>query len=244
MRRGTTLLMTRPGDANRRFLTLLPEDLLRELPVIQSPLMEIQPVATDLDLAGVSAVIFTSGEAVRIAGAHTRLRLRAYCVGEATAERARVAGWDAHCLGVDADAFVTRLLAQRPTGRILHLHGEFTRGEIVPRLARGGLTCTGQMIYRQLLCPLSAEAKAAIEARIPLIVPLFSPRTAAHFDSLRPDMTHLTLIAMSDAVVEAMPRLQSHCVDVSKVPTAEAMAEILRDVVASSERVETGRPDD
>ena len=119
-----------------------------------------------------------------------------------------------------------------------------TRGDVARRLTGAGLPCGSQVLYQQLLCPLSEEAEAARTAQIPLIVPLFSPRSAAHFANLWPDPAHLTLIAMSPAVANAMPRLQTGARHVSKVPTAQAMADLLRDVAAPLLRVETKRPGD
>ncbi|ABF65560.1 Uroporphyrinogen III synthase HEM4 [Ruegeria sp. TM1040] len=243
-RKGLSLLMTRPLSAAQRFVDLLPSEMCRELPIIYSPLMEIAPLQGLIDLGGIDAVIFTSGEGVRVASAAQPLRLRAYCVGERTASAACEAGWSAQFVGDTADTLVEALLASRPSGKLLHLHGEYTRGAVAERLSEGGVSCSGQAIYRQALCPLSAEAEAALTAQIPLIVPLFSPRTAAHFDSLCPEKAHLSLIAMSDAVAEAMPRLQSRVRHVSKFPTAEAMAELVCDVAAALLRVETKPPED
>ncbi|WP_232367677.1 uroporphyrinogen-III synthase [Tritonibacter horizontis] len=236
--------MTRPRDANTRFLGLLPEDMLSRLAVIQSPLLDIVPVADGLDLNACSAVIFTSGEGVRVASEKTNLRPKAFCVGRRTTEYAHAAGWAADYVGAQSDDLVDWFLTNRPVGKFIHLHGECTRGKIAQRLAQSGLNCHDQVIYQQRLRNFTPEAMAAVTAQIPLIVPLFSPRTAAHFVSLCPDMSHLILIAMSDAVAEALPRLQSHSVHVSKAPTAIAMAELLRDVAAPFVRVETGQPGD
>lgn len=239
---GPALLMTRPRDAAQRFLDLLPADLLSDLRVIHSPLMEITALPSTLKLDDTTTVVFTSGAGVRVASERMAERQVAYCVGQRTTEAALSAGWDARFSGETADALVANLLAARPSGTLLHLHGEYTRGAVVDRLAEGGLSCRGQVIYRQDLQPLSAEAEQALGAQIPLIVPLFSPRTAAHFASLCPKTAHLTLIAMSDAVAKAMPRLQSGALKVSKAPTAEAMADLLRDVVQSVLWVETDAP--
>jgi len=241
---GPALLMTRPPAATRRFLDLLPAELMRDLPVIQSPLMEITPLPVLIDLQDVTAVLFSSGEGVRVASAQQPSRGRAYCVGQRTTKAAQDAGWQADCLGETADALVAALLNKRPEGILLHLHGEYTRGAVADRLSEGGLLCRGLAIYRQTLRPFSSEAEAALAAQIPLMVPLFSPRTAAHFASLCPETAHLSLIAMSDAVAQAMPRLQTGTRHVSKVATAEAMAEMVRDVAQDWLRLEAGRPGD
>lgn len=232
------LLMTRPETASRRFLDLLPAELLQHLRVIEAPLMQITPLPGPLELSRVATVIFTSGEGVRVASDKTTVRLPARCVGERTTAAANMAGWQASCAGETAEDLVACLIAEPPQGPLLHLHGEHTRGDVVARLVTAGLMCAGQMIYRQALLPLTDEAKQALRGQAPLLVPLFSPRTAAHFASLCPDAAHLTLIAMSDAVVEALPRLHCEALHVSKVPTAFAMAEMLRDVAWPLVRVE------
>jgi len=238
------LLMTRPRDANFRFLDLLPSPFLQETPVLHSPLLEIVPLRADIDLRDVSSVIFSSGEGVRVASAQTQMRTQAYCVGERTTELAKGAGWDAEFAGNQADELVEHLGVLRPSGAILHLRGAFSRGDVAGRLSGMGLKCASQVVYRQVFGPLSPAAQVAMEAGTPMLVPLFSPRTAAHFQSVCGDMTQLTLIAMSDAVVEAMPRLHCNAVHVSKAPTAQAMAEMLLDVAAPFVRVETGRSED
>ncbi len=241
MRRATSapvLLMTRPETASRRFLDLLPAELLQHLRVIEAPLMQITPLSGPLKLSRVATVIFTSGEGVRVASDKTTVRLPARCVGERTTAAANAAGWQASCAGETAEDLVACLIAEPPQGSLLHLHGEHTRGDVVGRLVKAGLPCTGQMIYRQVLLPLTDEAKQVLRAQAPLLVPLFSPRTAAHFASLCPNAAHLTLIAMSEAVVEALPRLHCEALHVSKAPTASAMAEMLRDVAWPLVRVE------
>lgn len=243
-RNGPALLMTRPREAGERFLELLPVALRAQLPVIHSPLMRISALPVKIDLGGIEAVIFTSGEGVRVTSEAQPHRMRAYCVGERTTQAARDAGWQADCLGDTADALVAALLADQPAGALLHLHGEYTRGAVAKRLSDGGVSCRGQAIYRQDLCPLTTEASDALATQVPLIVPLFSPRTAAHFASLCPETAHLSLIAMSDAVAEVMPRLQSGARHVSKFPSAEAMADLVRDVAQDWLRVEAERPGD
>ena len=238
------LLMTRPEAASRRFEELLSADVLGGLRVVHTPLMDIIPLSEPLDLNGIATVIFTSGEGVRVASAKATARRPAFCVGARTTAAARAAGWDAHCAGEAADELVAQLCAAPPQGPILHLHGEHTRGAIVERLCAAGLKCSGQTLYRQDLLPLTDEAKQVLRAQAPILVPLFSPRTATHFDSLCPEKAHLSLIAMSDAVAEAMPRLQSRVRHVSKFPTAEAMAELVCDVAAALLRVETKPPED
>lgn len=238
------LLMTRPEGAASRFLKLLPADLLIRLRVVSSPLMEIVPLADPLDLTGVAMVLFSSGEGVRVASEKTDLRRPAFCVGAGTTAAAEALGWQARCAGETADALVETLSAALPQGRILHLHGTHTRGRIVERLVHNGIDCQGQTLYRQDLLPLTDVAKQVLRAQSPVIVPLFSPRTAAHFASLCPDPAHLTMIAMSEAVAQALPRLQCEALHVSKAPTALAMAEMLRDVAWSLVRVETGGPAD
>lgn len=241
---GPALLMTRPREAAQRFVELLPSNLRANLPIIYSPLLEISALPIMIDLGGVDAVIFTSGEGVRVASDGQPLRIRAYCVGERTTKAARMAGWDAQYSGDTADALVAALRADVPGGNLLHLHGEYTRGAVAKRLSDTGISCTGMAIYRQELSSFTAEADTALATQRPLIVPLFSPRTAAHFASLCPENAHLSLIAMSEQVAEAMPRLQSGARHVSKFPTAEAMVELVCDVAQTWLRVETEPSED
>ncbi|MFY0308444.1 uroporphyrinogen-III synthase [Leisingera sp. D0M16] len=235
------LLMTRPLAAAERFVAGLPEAARAGLRVIYAPLMEIRPAQAPVDLDHVKAVIFTSANGVEAASRETAARLPAYCVGERTAQAAAEAGWQASCLGHCADELVAALLSQRPEAPLLHLRGGHARGEIAERLTSGGIPCQEQILYDQVLLPLTDEAKMALAAQTDVIVPLFSPRTARHFANLCGDASHLHLIALSPAVAEPLKGLNCKTLRVSKTPDAAALAAAVLDAAAQLSPLEGNR---
>ncbi len=235
------LLMTRPLAAAERFVAGLPQEARAGLQVIYAPLMQIRPIQAMVSLDGVKGVIFTSANGVEAASRETAVRLPAFCVGERTAATAVNAGWQAISLGQCADELVGRLLQKPPKAPLLHLRGGHARGRIAQRLTDGGIPCSAQIVYNQVLLPLSVEAQAALSAKTDVIVPLFSPRTACHFASLCRDAAHLHLIALSGAVAGPLKSLNCKVLRVSKEPSAEAMAEAVLDAAAQLSRLERKR---
>lgn len=232
------LLMTRPLEAARRFAVALPEAVQTRLEILFSPLVEIRPIEGTPDASGARGLIFTSANGV--AAAEAPRDLPAYCVGDATAAAAAAAGYRALACGGTADALVEHLLRLRPDGPLLHLRGTHARGDVAERLTAGGLPCTGQAVYDQVLVPLTAQARAALLAQPPVIVPLFSPRSAQHFSRLCPADARPVLLAFSDAVAEPLKTLNYKDLQICKTPTAAAMAQAVQDAAGGLARVESG----
>ncbi|WP_342586077.1 uroporphyrinogen-III synthase [Leisingera sp. ANG-M1] len=233
--------MTRPLAAAKRFTAGLPADARAGLQVVHAPLIEIRPAGTPVQLDGAKGVIFTSANGVETASRETTARLPAYCVGERTAQAAMETGWTASCAGICADELVAALLQQRPEGPLLHLRGAHARGNIAQRLEDAGLPCREQVVYDQVLLPLTEEAQAVLSAQNDVIVPLFSPRTARHFANLCGDAANLHLIALSQAVAEPLKGLNCKALRVSKAPAAKAMAAAVLDAAAQLTRLEGQR---
>lgn len=157
------LLLTRPEPAARRFAAGIAH---LGLPVVISPVLTILPVAHDADrLAGARGLVFTSVHAVPAAGAGGGRP--AICVGPATAEAARAAGFQVTEGPGDA-ARMLPLLQDLGAGW-LHPHGTHV-AKVLP--------VPGMVVYDQLPQSLTAEARAALAGRAPVILPLFSPRSA------------------------------------------------------------------
>ena len=78
-------------------------------------------------------------------------------------------------------------------------------------------------LYDQDLIPLSAEAQDALSGEDPVIVPLFSPRTASHFIDQASDMSQVHFVAMSPSVVEALGDATGKSLVVAQTPTAQEM---------------------
>ena len=157
------LLLTRPEPASRRFAA---EAAYLGLQTIISPVLRILPVAHEgARLAQARGLVFTSVHAVPAAGAGRGRP--AICVGPATAQAARAAGFDVTEGPGDA-ARMMPLLEGLGAGW-LHPHGA--------HVARP-LPVPGMVVYDQLSQPLSDAARQALAGMAPVILPLFSPRSA------------------------------------------------------------------
>ena len=188
----------------RRVLVLRPEPgasatakLARErgLDATSAPLFEVEPVAWKAPDAGsFDGLLLTSANAVRHAGEGLReLRgLKAYAVGEATAEAVREAGFDIAATG---DEGVDRLLGSLESDlKLLHLCGEDRRD---PANARQKITAIPVYKARAVEQPdLAAAANA--------VVLIHSPRAARRFADLERDRDSITIAAISKAAADAV----------------------------------------
>lgn len=157
----STLLLTRPEADSRRFAAHLPD-----LPAIIAPILRILPVAHDsATLAAAEGLVFTSAHAVAAAGPGRGRP--AFCVGARTAEVARAAGFATVAGPGDAEGLAPMIASAGL--RLIHPHGR--------HLARA-LPVEGMVVYDQQAQPLTPEAVALLEGAAPVIVPLFSPRSA------------------------------------------------------------------
>ncbi|MTH78980.1 uroporphyrinogen-III synthase [Paracoccus aestuariivivens] len=159
-----SLLLTRPEDASRRFAAGLAH---LHLPVVISPVLRIVPVAHDkAGIAAATGLVFTSVNAVPAAGAGRGRP--AICVGPATAEAARKAGFSVTEGPGDAARMLPLLAGLGPGW--LHPHGRHIAKD---------LPVSGIVVYDQLPELPSPQAVELLAGAAPVIVPIFSPRSAA-----------------------------------------------------------------
>ena len=213
-----TILLTRPAPASRRFAQRL-QDAGVAVPIVTSPLMRIDPLTVSLP-EGLRGVLFTSKNGVAAVEGRD---LPAWCVGDATAEAAAQAGWRAVSAGGDAEALYRRLLADAPKGPLLHLRGEHARGDLAQRLSAAGVETSETVVYRQVTEPLGPEAWQVLSGDSPVLVPLFSPRSAETFLAEGPFRAPVEGIAISAAVADILAKAGVARIDVAAEPTADAM---------------------
>lgn len=169
-----------------------------------SPLLEPVPVGWDPPPEPVEAVLFTSPQGPRLAGAAADVfrRLPVYAVGERTAVSARESGFsDVRVAGGDVAALLAAVAASG-VGRALHLTGTHRTEAAVP----AGLQVVARAVYEARLSNLTPDAAAALHAGSIDWVLLFSSRTAAHFarlhDSLGVPRAASSVAAISAAALE------------------------------------------
>ncbi|MGQ0564488.1 MAG: uroporphyrinogen-III synthase [Gemmobacter sp.] len=196
--RATRILLTRPADQGARFAADLTTRFGDRVTIAESPLIAPRLLSPTLPVGPFDAVLFTSETAVSAATALPGLPPLAFAVGDRTAAAARAAGFTAISGRGDASYLVELVIRARP-GRVLHLHGQETRGDVVGALRQAGVKAEGAVVYVQDPQPLTAEAQHWLDDDLPVIVPLFSPRTAALFAATRA-RAPLWLASLSPAV--------------------------------------------
>lgn len=217
------VLLTRPADQGARFAADLRTRFGDCIDVLQSPLLSVRYLTPAIPATRVAAVIFTSENAIAASRpVHHLLPRTAYTVGDRTAAVARTAGFSAISASGDADVLVARIAADHP-GPLLHLHGADTRGDVVPRLRAIGIEGTGITVYAQEEQQLSTIAQGWLADTAPVIVPLFSPRTAGLFAVAAQDArAALWTVSLSPAV-DAAATLRTTGRRVAARPDAAAM---------------------
>lgn len=233
------LLMTRPHDASHRFVAALPEWARSGLDLCISPLLEIETVASAVDLSDVRGVIFTSANAVRAARELGLFAdVPAYCVGKVTTQTARAAQWRAETCGETAEDLLDYLKRNRPDAPLVHLSGRHVRRNLASDLSEAGLATRNCPIYDQLLRPLTQAAIDDIGKAQTVIAPVFSPRTGAHLALELPESGHIRVLAMSEAVAKAMDSRCWASLSVSSEPTAESLGRDILTLLNRPTRVE------
>ncbi|MCX7565857.1 uroporphyrinogen-III synthase [Sulfitobacter sp. F26169L] len=194
-----TLLLTRTRDRAQAFAQALDPAALGRVRVMIAPLLAISPTKTPLVLDEMQQVIFTSANGVLHAPpGQGRV---AFCVGAHTTQQAIAQGWSATLAGDTAKELIATLSKTPPKGPLLHLGGTHTRGDIAQILTASGVKTRHVALYDQTLLPL--EQRAIVALRGPCIVPVFSPRTAAHLvRSAKGKLERASVVALSDAVAE------------------------------------------
>jgi len=211
-----------------------------EVPVVISPLLRIEYCGALPALSGAEVLTFTSRHGVEgFCRLTPRRDLRAYAVGQATAEAARAAGFKAVAAGGDAASLLALIEKDGAQGPFLHPRGAHVAADIAVALRARGLSAAEVVVYDQAAQPLSEAARAALYGDAPVILPLMSPRTGRLFfegaDTIR---APLLVAAMSRNVAETVPEGAATRIIVAKTPDMEALRTALHDLVSHGKRVE------
>ena len=219
------LVLTRPEEASRRFLAAVETCMGAPVAHILSPAIEIEDVAHGPIPKDTKSVILTSEQAaLRARGAGARAGMKAWCVGDRTAEVARREGFAAVSAGGDVEALIAAILEAQPDSPLAHIRGEQTTGDVSARLTKAGLITHDLEVYRQKDCTLSPEIFEALAGGETLVVPLFSPRSAEAFLRQAKPTAPLRVIAMSQAVADKAAACGLRDIIVAERPDLEAMA--------------------
>jgi uroporphyrinogen-III synthase len=206
-------------------------------PVI-SPVLSILPLRAILPPAGhLQAILAASGNAIRaLPQSHRQLKLLA--VGEATASRARAAGF-ADVVSADGDAAALATLAAQicnPAGLPLLLATGRGQGNALAADLRGrGFRVVRRVVYAAVPVPtLSAAAQRALADGTLAAALFFSAETARHFvrllrrTRLQEAVRSMDALAIGATAAVALRALPWRGIRVSAMPTQDAMLALLR----------------
>ncbi len=222
-----TVLITRPAEGSARFLAGL-RDAAGPFVAVVQPAFEIAP--TGAEVPPFDVAIFTSRAGVEM-GPHGDGRV-AWCVGDATGQAAEAAGYEPRSAGGDVEDLLRLILARRPVGRMVHLRGENSRGDVTARLVDEGLRCEEIIVYAKAPQPVDAGLRARLQDAGPIIIPLFSAETVSIIASWGAVPAGCHAVAISDAVAAAADVLTPCEITTSSTPTAGAMTQAVRGLIA------------
>ncbi len=247
-RRPPVVIVTRPEPDGSAFAQAVARAGLR--PVL-SPVMDIvfkAPGRCDASTAPAdaersAALAFTSANGVRAFAAQSADRGKpVFAVGDATARAAGAAGFEnVRAAGGDVASLAELIAAAAPAGPVIHVAGSERAGDLAAALKAAGVEARREVLYsaveRQALSP---DAAAAIAERTgPIVVALFSPRSAEIF--LRQlaraapdtDLPALRFACLSKAVAQRVERTDmrdrfgERAVEIAAATTADEMLRLV-----------------
>ncbi|MEL6641043.1 MAG: uroporphyrinogen-III synthase [Pseudomonadota bacterium] len=219
-----TIIITRPRAQAKAFADALEQAYGGSLPLLIAPLMEIEHVASNEPIGTPDHLIFTSANAVGPSLAlGVPMSATAWCVGDQTAALAQQAGFAIKNARGDSQSLITKILSDPPAGRFLHLHGAHVTGQIAQALSNKGVTCDTRVVYDQVARPATPALIDQLAGTAPLIIPIFSPRSARLLAESAPIRAPMTVVAISDSVASAFADIPGVDVKLSNFPDKTAM---------------------
>jgi len=203
---------------------------------IVAPLLTIRRVPADLPRDAV-AVLVTSGNAVDSLPAWARAR-PVFAVGDATAARARMAGFvDVHSAGGNAADLAALVQRTLPTehGRLMLLTGKGQGTALAGLLRAQQRDVTLREVYEAVAVPsLPIPAAVALEAGDVSAALFFSAETARQFvqlvtaAGLEASAQHIDACAISQATGVALDALHWRRLRIAARPTQDDMLALLQ----------------
>ncbi len=223
------VLLTRPLMQSQRFAGEL---ALRygAVQVVISPLMAPRVLPQPHSPAA-AAVIFTSETGVAAAAEsglwQTGRPDIAYCVGTRTAGAAAAQGFSTRDAGGDWRDLAALIAADGAKSPLIFACARDAPHHLQTALKALGFTVLRCDVYAQDPQPLTAQARAVLAGANPVLLPLFSPRSAAQFCavSLHPNAP-LRVAALSENVAKAFS-LPVQSLRVADRPNAAAMLDCI-----------------
>jgi uroporphyrinogen-III synthase len=217
------LLLTRPEAQSRRVLADVQDAMGVEVACLISPVQEIETREVAVKLDGYAGLILTSVNGVAAAPDLTGRRV--HCVGARTGEAAADRGADVGVVALDAARLVERILETGVPAPLLHLRGEHARGEIAQTLSSAGIETHEAVVYAQQAVAMGADALRLIRGDGPLVLPLYSPRSARLVGQAARPGPQVHVIALSQAVAQEYAAVTGQDAEICESPEGHVMIE-------------------
>lgn len=232
------ILLTRPAAQADRFANALRRRFGAEIRIVSSPLLAPRLLSPLLPDGPFRAVVFTSETAVVAYSALSPPdRGLAWCVGDATAAAARAAGFEVRSAGGDAATLLAAIRAAGTDGPLLHARGREVAANVADALNSAGIETFEAVVYSQEPQPLGPAARELLDQPGPVLLPLFSPRSATLLSAIAasaPFRPPLWIAAMSPAVAWAADALRPGRLEVARHPDAGAMVDAIAALLAQA----------
>ena len=213
---------------------------------IFSPIMEIVFSGALPTLSADDVLIFTSPNGVQAyvhqMSVHDLGNRRCYVVGQSTAKTARAAGMQVLVLGMNTADLTQQILGQVSIPPLLHIRGEHIAGSLASDMRAAGAVIREAILYQQVATPLTDEALKHLQGEIPLIIPLFSPRSTRLFFSQGSFQAPLLVASLSQEIAAEVPEGTCNVSYQAVHPHREAMLDILEDLIDIAKSLEGGKP--
>lgn len=199
------------------------EVLGADIACLISPVLEIEKREVAVRPEGYAGLILTSVNGVAAAPDLTGRRV--HCVGARTGEAAQERGADLGVVALDAARLVERILETGVAAPLLHMRGEHARGEIARMLSSAGIETHEAVVYAQQAVEMTRDAIRLIEGDGPLVLPLYSPRSARLVAQAARPGPQVHVIALSSAVAQEYAAVTGRDVEVCASPEGPVMVE-------------------
>ena len=225
------LIITRPVNAANLFASFFEKELEKDQ-IIISPLLEIKFFKRPKTLKQIHCLIFTSSNGVKAAGQATNSHIKALCVGDRTTKLASSLGYSAEKFGDNVEQLLNTLSkGEKIDGDILHIHGKYTKGDLVNQLREAGFLCNEWIGYDQIAQNLSLPALSAFEKGDKVILPIFSERTALLLKKQIPTFERCHIIAISSAVANVFLDVRTGSISEAQKPDLAGMKSLTKKVL-------------
>lgn len=224
------LLLTRPDAQSQRFAGEVAARF-GAIDVVISPLL-VPRFLPATPPRGVDGFIFTSetGVAAALAAGVRAQGEPAYCVGARTAAAARQAGFDARDAQGDWQDLAALITRQGAPKSLAFLCAREAATHLQTVLTVAGHTIARIEVYTQETLPLNPQAQALLAGARPVILPLFSPRSAQVFCAQARPSAPVYLLGLSAAVTDAFT-LPFARKAVAHRPNSAALLDALAEVI-------------